>query len=157
MKVQAEFKVQEETKVQIKKEVARTTHKTELIDKIWSNIDETAKDVLLQQILTFVQCPICLETLDKPIQCETGHTFCCACIKKWNFSSHLCPLCKQEIRDSASIQLKDIILCMDALLLGVDAKMLRKIPVKGPLNSQRKCSSSRPKRPGFFSRIFSCK
>jgi hypothetical protein len=69
---------------------------------------------LMKLILEQVECAICLSTLCYPVTTTCGHSFCQACLKKWELSGQIhCPTCRAiyisttELRQS--IQLKKII------------------------------------------------
>lgn len=53
-----------------------------------------------------IRCPICLGRVFTPVRpnCCT-HVYCLYCLKKWNFTSKLCPICRKKV---ASILKVDI-------------------------------------------------
>ena len=43
------------------------------------------------------QCPICLDTCEKPTTISCDHTFCYSCIKRWMGIKRNCPVCDKVI------------------------------------------------------------
>jgi hypothetical protein len=53
------------------------------------------------------QCSICLETTKDPFQSKCYHTFCNKCIMQWITQHDDCPLCRNPISDTPTINSYD--------------------------------------------------
>ena len=63
---------------------------------------------MANQLDKVIMCPICLDTMTKPIlQCETGHSMCGDCITSNSVKS--CPQCRGPISKTRNYQLEQII------------------------------------------------
>lgn len=76
----------------------------------WSTIDTHLKDAAILQILSTLECVICLEVMHVPFLCSCGHSFCYGCLNSWFQTKLNCPTCRTELNEppTLNIQLRDI-------------------------------------------------
>ena len=63
-----------------------------------------------------LDCSICLNSLDNETKCITNcnHEFCIDCIEKWlNINKINCPLCRQQLKEYNSYNLKTKIILIN--------------------------------------------
>jgi len=58
---------------------------------------------LLIEDVTF-DCPICLESACGKVSFDCSHSFCGACTQQWLVRSHRCPLCRQYMQQTRSVE-----------------------------------------------------
>ncbi|XP_066577195.1 E3 ubiquitin-protein ligase TRIM47-like [Amia ocellicauda] len=57
-----------------------------------------------------LQCPICLNTLTKPVSTPCGHTFCMSCIDQYwaRHTSYKCPMCKKRFNNKPELGINKV-------------------------------------------------
>lgn len=85
----------------------------------WSAIDTSLKDAAILQILSNLECVICLEVMHIPFLCSCGHSFCYGCLNSWFKTKLNCPTCRTDLDEppTLNIQLRDISKAMTDLYL----------------------------------------
>lgn len=85
----------------------------------WSAIDSSLKDAAILQILSTLECVICLEIMHVPFLCSCGHSFCYGCLNSWFKTKLNCPTCRTDLDEppTLNIQLRDISKAMTDLYI----------------------------------------
>ena len=82
---------------------------------ISSNIDifsYNSNNVVENQNIIDLICPICFNLLKYPISCSSNnicHTFCKECIDKYLIEKKTCPICKQNFEYKENIEIEKIL------------------------------------------------
>ena len=78
------------------------------ISELWSALrfffrDQYYGSLISKSDLADVQCPICQEDMDEPIQLHCKHVFCDECITSWFDRHPTCPMCRARITTTPPI------------------------------------------------------
>lgn len=71
---------------------------------------------MLNEFLESKDCSICFNTLKNETKCVTNcnHEFCKNCMDKWlNYNKYNCPLCRQQVKEYNSYNLKTKIILIN--------------------------------------------
>lgn len=76
----------------------------------WEKIDTNLKDAVIMQMISNLECVICLEVMHVPFLCSCGHSFCYGCLESWFKNKLNCPTCRKELNEPPviNIQLRDM-------------------------------------------------
>ena len=69
-------------------------------------------NVIGNQDMLDLTCPICFNVLNKPISCSSNiicHSFCKECIDKFLIKKKICPVCKQNFEYKANIEIEKLL------------------------------------------------
>lgn len=76
----------------------------------WALIDGGLKDSIVLQIVSILECAICLDVMHVPFVCSCGHSFCFGCLRSWLKNKLNCPTCRSDLKDPPvlNIHLRDV-------------------------------------------------
>jgi len=68
-------------------------------------------DLVFKEEDTVIDCAICLETANKNVPLECGHSFCSPCFREWRRCNPTCPMCRADLRPKIQAPVVEVTLC----------------------------------------------
>ena len=75
----------------------------EVVDVTNAANRKTLQDLLQIQIDSQEDCPVCLDSLKKPVITACAHTFCGECIERVVETQHKCPMCRASLASAEQL------------------------------------------------------
>jgi hypothetical protein len=96
-----------------------------------------------------LQCPICLDFMNKPVSLACAHSFCKHCITKALEFKERCPVCKQECKNKRKVRHNDLFEHLIKVVKSFPRDILPDGPPPAPLTLPRNqdtsgCGDSKP-------------